>query len=93
MRVIKIGAIWCGGCLIMNKVWNKLKKSYEFEYEEFDLDMDSDAVQRFNPGDKLPVFIILDGNSEVDIQIAKSKTLGNIKITKSLRQYNKKNEK
>ena len=66
MRVIKIGAIWCGGCLIMNKVWNKLKKSYEFEYEEFDLDMDSDAVQRFSPGVKLPVFIILDGNSEVD---------------------------
>ena len=47
MRVIKIGAIWCGGCLVMNKVWNKLIKNY-------------------NPGDKLPVFIVLDENREVE---------------------------
>ena len=28
MKLIKIGAIWCSGCLVMNKVWNKLIKEY-----------------------------------------------------------------
>lgn len=66
MRVIKIGAIWCGGCLVMNKVWNKLIKNYSFDYTELDLDMDEDEVKNYNPGDKLPVFIVLDGNREVE---------------------------
>jgi thiol-disulfide isomerase/thioredoxin len=66
MRVIKIGAIWCGGCLIMNKVWNKLIKNYSFDYTELDLDMDEDEVKNYNPGDKLPIFIVFDGNKEVE---------------------------
>ena len=66
MRVIKIGAIWCGGCLVMNKVWNKLIKNYSFDYTELDLDMDEDEVKNYNPGDKLPIFIVLDGNREVE---------------------------
>ena len=66
MRVIKIGAIWCGGCLVMNKVWNKLIKNYSFDYTELDLDMDEDEVKNYNPGDKLPVFIVLDENREIE---------------------------
>ena len=62
MKVIKIGAIWCSGCLVMNNVWNKLKKNYNFDSSELDLDMDEDEVTKYNPGDKLPVFIILDDN-------------------------------
>ena len=34
MKVIKIGAIWCGGCLVMNKTWNKLKDNYQFLQEK-----------------------------------------------------------
>ena len=66
MRVIKIGAIWCGGCLVMNKVWNKLIKNYSFDYTELDLDMDEDEVKNYNPGDKLPIFIVFDGNNEIE---------------------------
>ena len=66
MKVIKIGAIWCGGCLVMNKVWNKLKKEYKFEYEELDLDMDEEQVKEYNPGNKLPVFIIEKENKEIE---------------------------
>ena len=66
MKVIKIGAIWCGGCLIMNNVWNKIKKNYNFDYLELDLDMDEDEVKKYNPGDKLPIFIILDNDKEVE---------------------------
>lgn len=66
MRVVKIGAIWCGGCLVMNKVWNKLLKNYSFDYTELDLDMDEDEAKKYNPGDKLPIFIVLDGDREIN---------------------------
>lgn len=66
MRVVKIGAIWCGGCLVMNKVWNKIKNNYSFDYIELDLDMDEEEVSKYNPGDKLPIFIVLDEDEEID---------------------------
>lgn len=66
MKVIKIGAIWCGGCLVMNGVWNKLKKMHDFDYIELDLDMDADEAKKYNPGDKLPVFIVMDNGEEVN---------------------------
>lgn len=66
MKIIKIGAVWCSGCLIMNKVWNELIKKYNFSYQELDLDMDEEEVKKYNPGDKLPIFIIYDGDNEID---------------------------
>ena len=65
MKIVKISAIWCGACLIMNKVWNKLKENYKFEDIELDYDMDEEEVKKYNPGDKLPVFIVYDGNKEI----------------------------
>ena len=66
MRVVKIGAVWCGVCLVMNKVWNKLLKNYSFDYTELDLDMDEDEVKKYNPGEKLPIFIVLDEEKEIN---------------------------
>ena len=66
MRVVKISAIWCGACLVMNKVWNKLKENYDFEAVELDYDMDEDEVIKYSPGKVLPVFIFFDDNQEVD---------------------------
>lgn len=66
MKVLKIGAIWCGGCLVMNKVWNQLKELYDFDFEELDYDMDEEEVAKYEPGDMLPVFIFFDGDQEVD---------------------------
>ena len=65
MKIVKISAIWCGACLIMNKVWNKLKDNYKFEDIELDYDMDEEEVKQYNPGDKLPVFIVYDGDKEI----------------------------
>ena len=64
MKIVKISAIWCGACLIMNKVWNKLKDK-EIELIELDYDMDEEEVAKYNPGDILPVFIVFDGEKEV----------------------------
>jgi len=65
MKIVKISAIWCGACLIMNKVWNKLKDNYKFEDIELDLDMDEEDVKKYNPGTSIPLFIVFDGEKEV----------------------------
>ena len=57
MKIVKIGAVWCGACLIMNKVWNKMQKNYDFEAIDLDYDMDEEEVKEYNIGDILPVFI------------------------------------
>lgn len=66
MKVIKIGAMWCSGCLLMNNIWNKVLKQYSFDYLELDLDMDEDLVSSYGKFDVLPSFIILNGDTEIN---------------------------
>ena len=60
MKIIKIGAIWCPGCLVMNKIWNKINKDYELDIIELDYDMNSNEVVKYNVGKVLPVIIFMD---------------------------------
>ena len=69
MKIVKIGAVWCGGCLAMNKVWERIKKDYYFDYIELDYDMDEDEVLRYNPGKVLPVFIFFDDDEKEVLRI------------------------
>ena len=65
MKIIKIGAVWCPGCLIMKKVWNNIIKDYSnLEIINLDYDMDSEEVNKYNPGKVLPVVIFLDNNDQ-----------------------------
>ncbi len=57
MRIIKIGAIWCPACLIVNKHLKKLKN---IEIISYDYDMDEDIVKKYNVGKVLPVLIFED---------------------------------
>lgn len=66
MKIVKISAIWCGGCLVMNKVWKQLKELYDFDFVELDYDMDEEKVSKYDPGNILPVFIFFDGDKEID---------------------------
>lgn len=65
MKVVKINAIWCSGCLIMNKVWKNILKKYDIETINLDYDIDEDEVQKYNVGDTLPVFIFYKNDEEV----------------------------
>ena len=60
MKIIKIGAIWCPGCLVMNKIWNKINKDYELDILDLDYDMNNDEVMNYNVGKVLPVIIFMD---------------------------------
>ena len=67
MRVVKINAIWCSGCFVMNKIWKNITKKYEIETLNLDYDMDEDEVSKYNVGDILPVFIFYDDkDKEID---------------------------
>jgi thiol-disulfide isomerase/thioredoxin len=65
MRVVKIGAVWCNGCLVMNNVWNKVLKTKDVDTKVLDIDMDEEEVKNYNVGDILPVFIFYIGDKEV----------------------------
>lgn len=65
MRVVKINALWCSACLVMNKVWKKIEDKYNFEVLQLDYDMDEEEVEKYNVGEVLPVFIFFDGDKEI----------------------------
>ena len=63
MKIIKIGAIWCPGCLVMKKIWKNILNDYnDLEVIELDYDFDRDEVNKYNPGKILPIVIFLDKN-------------------------------
>ena len=65
MKFVKIGAIWCSGCLVMNKVFSKLINDYKLDILELDIDMDEDEVKSYGTFDVLPVLIIFKDDKEV----------------------------
>lgn len=64
MELIRISAVWCSSCIITYKEWNKLKDNYpDYEYNEYDYDMDIEIVEKYNIGNTIPVVIaVKDGN-------------------------------
>lgn len=65
MKVIKIGAVWCSGCIIMKPRWEKIEKENpDLETQYFDYDVNKDEMTKYGIDDVLPVFIFLDKNNE-----------------------------
>lgn len=61
MKIIKISAVWCPGCLVMKPIWKEIEKLYpNLDIIEYDYDLDEDEVEKYNPGKKLPVIIKTD---------------------------------
>ena len=63
--IVKINAIWCSACLIMNKIWKNVLKKYDIETINLDYDIDEEEVKKYNVGDVLPVFIFYKDDIEV----------------------------
>ena len=58
MKIIKINAMWCPGCLISKSIWAEIENDYpNHEYISLDYDLDEDIVEQYNVGDILPVVI------------------------------------
>lgn len=62
MKIIKITAMWCPSCLIMNDLITDIVNESSFELISYDFDTDQDMVEKYNVGTILPVLIKLDDN-------------------------------
>lgn len=65
MKIIKISAIWCSACLIMNKIYKELEKELNLDITSYDLDMNEEEVEKYNVGEKLPEVIFIKDDKEV----------------------------
>lgn len=65
MRVLKFGAEWCPGCLVMKPRWAEIESENPWlETEMHDFDEDKEAVNKYNITDTLPTFVFLDKTGE-----------------------------
>jgi len=66
MKLIKITAIWCMSCILMNEMLKKIENENEKKYEtiDYDFDTDADEVKPYDVGTILPVYILVDENGD-----------------------------
>ena len=65
MKVIRINAMWCSGCLSMKKIWKEIEKEYpKLDIITYDYDMDSEEIEKYNVGEILPVIIFQKNKEE-----------------------------
>jgi len=62
MKLIKITAIWCMSCILMNEILKKIENKNVKRYEtiDYDFDTDTEEIKPYNVGTILPVYILLD---------------------------------
>lgn len=63
MKIIKISALWCPSCLIMNDIIEDVITSKNIELVKYDFDLDQEIVKNYNVGNILPVIIKVDDNN------------------------------
>jgi len=72
MKILKIGAVWCSGCLVMRPIWKKIEaENMTLDTEYYDFDERKDIVSKYNI-DKgvLPVAIFLDSNNNEILRLS-----------------------
>ena len=64
MKVLKFGAVWCPGCLVMRPRWREIEAENPWlETRYFEYDDSQEMVNKWEVGKGLlPVFIFLDKN-------------------------------
>ena len=80
MKVLKFGADWCPGCVVMKPRFAEIEKENPWlETEFFDADRNPDDLKKWNVNDVLPCFIFIDKEGKeilrMDGEISKEKLL------------------
>lgn len=84
MKIIKIGAMWCPACLIMNKRLKQVIDMTNIEVISYDYDLDEDIVKKYNVGQVLPELIFVDNeNCEINRLIGEQSIDQIVKIIES----------
>ena len=65
MKVVRITALWCVSCLVMQKVWQKVFSEIEdLEIIDYDYDEDLEIIKDLEIGKTLPVLIVYLGEKK-----------------------------
>lgn len=66
MKIIEFGAMWCAGCLVMERRINRIKEQYpEVEFIKMDIDNNKEEFSQYEIGKKIPVYVFLKEEVEV----------------------------
>ena len=68
MKLVKISAMWCMSCIVMNNLLDNVLSKYKvlFDIENLDYDVDFTLVSKYNISSVLPVYILMDSSGEID---------------------------
>lgn len=65
MKVLKFGAVWCPGCLVMKPKWREIEAENPWlETRYFEYDDSKEIVDKWRVSKNLPVFIFLNKGDE-----------------------------
>ena len=71
MKVLKFGAIWCSGCLVMKPRWKEIEiENPWLKTEYYDFDQDKEMVNKYGITDILPTFVFLDKNGKEFLRLS-----------------------
>lgn len=72
MKVLKFGAVWCNGCLVMRPRWEEIEKENPWLVTEYyDFDEDKEMVEKYKVEmGRLPVFVFLDKRGEEILRLS-----------------------
>lgn len=61
MKVLKFGAVWCAGCLVMKPRWKEIEAENPWlKTEYYEYDDSKEMVEKYGIDKNLPVFVFLD---------------------------------
>lgn len=71
MKVLKFGAIWCSGCLVMRPRWVEIEKEHPWlKTEYYDYDNNKEMVEKYKIDKNLPTFIFLDKENKEFLRLS-----------------------
>lgn len=89
MKVLKFGAVWCPGCLVMKPRWKKIEEENPWlKNEYYDFDADKEMVDKYKIDNILPVFVFLDKDEKEFLRLN-----GEIKESQLMEILNKNKER
>ncbi|MDI3496228.1 MAG: thioredoxin 1 [Patescibacteria group bacterium] len=89
MKILKFGAKWCPGCLVMKPRFKEIEANNPWlKTEYYDFDVAKDMVEKYNINEVLPTFVFLDKNDKEFLRLQ-----GEVEKKKIIEIINKNKEK
>lgn len=87
MRILKFGAVWCSGCLVMKPRWKEIEAENPWLRTEYhDFDNEKEIVNKYQINNTLPTFVFLDKDDKEFLrlsgEVSKDELLKNLNVNK-----------